>query len=81
MSTTTINSAVVAVFEALKENGNKPVTAQEAGIDAVTAHRLVKAEVLKPVGRRQTGRRGRPAHEFRLTDKARKRAKRLAAAA
>lgn len=51
-------------------------TAQEIGITAVDAHGLAKEGLIRPVAKVQTGQRGRPALQYRLTDKGRKRVKR-----
>jgi predicted ArsR family transcriptional regulator len=51
-------------------------TASEINISPVDALSIESEGLIKRVNTRQTGKRGRPAIEYRLTDKGRKRVKR-----
>lgn len=56
-------------------------TAQEIGSDSVDIRSIEAEGLVKRVNSRQTGQRGRPAYEYRLTDAGRKRVKRAVVAA
>lgn len=51
-------------------------TAAEVGCSPVEISRIQADGLVKQVDIRKSGKRGRPAHEYRLTDAGRKRAKR-----
>lgn len=68
------------ILKAQQEN-NGPVTAKEAHTNAVYIARLASKGLVRTVAARQTGKRGRPAVQVVLTDKGRKRAKRVLSAA
>ncbi len=52
-------------------------TIRDMGVTAHVARTLEAEGVLKRIGKTKTGQRGRPANKYALTDKGRKRAKRL----
>jgi predicted ArsR family transcriptional regulator len=56
---------------------HRGATAKEVGITPVQMHKLTSAGLVKPLGKRASDKRGRPAHEYALTDKGRKRASRM----
>lgn len=69
-----VATTLTAVMQA-----DAPMTAAQMGVSSVEAIRLREAGLIRQVSRVETGRRGRPAHTYRLTDKARKRVRRAIA--
>lgn len=69
-------SILVQIREA--NAGRTGVTAKQIGTDAIRLGRLQERKLVKVVGKVETGKRGRPAHRYGLTDTGRKRAARAA---
>lgn len=57
--------------------GHRGATAKEVGITPVQMHKLTNDGLVKPLGKRASVKRGRPAYEYALTEKGRKRASRM----
>lgn len=57
-------------------DADRPVTAKEVNATFYDVTSLASEGLVKPVASRQTGRRGRPAVEYKVTDAGRKRVKR-----
>jgi predicted ArsR family transcriptional regulator len=71
-TTPTLLALLVKLFEA------KKASAKDLDTNAVYMGRLEKEGLVKVVGKVETGKRGRPAHIYAVTDKGRGRAKRAA---
>ncbi len=69
---------ILPALVALKESGI--ATASEIGSSPVDIRTIEAERLVKRVGKRSTGKRGRPAFEYRLTDAGSKRVKRAATA-
>jgi predicted ArsR family transcriptional regulator len=69
--------SLLAILIRLSENGAGS-TAADLDTDAIRMGRLQKLDLVKVTGKVESGRRGRPAHRYSLTDKGRGRAKRAA---
>lgn len=70
---------LVAIREA--KAGRQGVTAAQVQTDAIRMQRLAERGLVRVAGQVQSGRRGRPAHRYTLTDTGRNRAARAAAKA
>lgn len=70
---------LLPILVKLAEQG--PSTAKQLDTDAIRMGRLIERELVKVTAQVESGKRGRPAHIYRVTKKGRDRARRAAAKA
>jgi predicted ArsR family transcriptional regulator len=72
--------SLLAILVAIKaaKAGRQGVTAAQVNTDAIRMGRLQNLGLVKVVGKVESGKRGRPAHRYGLTDTGRNRAARAA---
>lgn len=72
--------SLLAILVAIREAkpGREGVTAAQIGTDAIRLGRLQERGLVRVVGTVRSGKRGRPAHRYGLTDTGRNRARRAA---